>query len=940
MPAETPAVETAGSTTTAPVETPTPGITTPAPRTADRTPEIPSTKLTSVPVLNCPPPVSYQLVPDRKLAVLTEKLSESIHEAKVSIEEWGTLTLSGLLLAPPRKPAGGTDPKALVGTFGVDINGSGAYNFKKWFEEAGKSEGSVQFSERIFNSLVASGTLQLAPEQAALAQSFFERQKAEQQIFQDQLQRNRIQRAAELDDFSATRADRSAAQQLRIEATRDAARLSGTAQAEAEIISTETDQRLAVAEKELVDAKAVLAADPNNADKQQIVAEKEANVSRARTESAAAAVRLSDARSRHKTDHEAYVTALNTPLSAADALGGSGVPEQQASPLFPIPTDKAFSFAQKITPGTSTTKLKASDGSSNLPTVASTDISTLGDTTTPLVTPDPNSAFPARARLIDAAGNQTISRIFDFLGNPAAALAFKDKPILMATGTIAVNPGWRTTEEYDGQIDVSVKYQWKRARWETCDRITKTDGLFNPQERRAAQTYCDNRRWPTSEGYTDFTDTVACLNQKTNAPLAVAVSPLMERQNIDEGSSRARQDEIALFLSASLAKSGQKAAGDVFDKYIKMRRLDVKTRSSLPVVNGYGLGSSRFGFNVTSRIQAVGSVNKPKATKVLEKQNFPVLVMLGLTSDDLRPRLVKNKVGKVETAEIWEPQLVLVQTQRWGRQQKRGEFHQVLRSIFAPGFPSRPAQSPADGYERIEKVNRAWASLTSYLDEHQKAGLSRSVASFKKLAEDDISYLSQASYGVKTSLDIPVEYLVGLPPEVPEETETPAGAGEPTIVSVFPNNLTMTPVKGKVEGQAAEVVVGYETSVVVMGTNLDLIDPKAASTEPPSHLIAGEHLGRLKGQGVKLKFAFAGNVPSRFQVRLRQGDGKEDLLSPLVSAAPPAPPSTPPPKATPTPAPASSATPVPAAVINVNIQPPVGTPTPAPAATPKPTPAH
>jgi hypothetical protein len=843
---------------------------------------------------SCPERVPYRLVGSRELTQLTENVSQSIKDAHTALEEWGTLSMSGLLLAPPIKAGGGPKVTDKQGTFGVDINGThvgdpgSEFNFHKWYKEAGKSEGSAQFSERIFNTFIGSGTLQLAPEQATIAKSFLDKQKVEQQLFQEQLERNRIQRAAQLEDFGANRADRIAAHQLRIDAARDANESAKGAKAEGELLNDESSRRLKKAQDDATAANAALEAfdklvPPGDAaaraELQKQADEKKANLTRADTEAKAAKSRLDAATEQERIALTAFTAALNTPLPSADGL--SVVTEQKAAPTL-VPA-KDFNFASIITPGTSMTVMTEQDKS--LFPVGSSDISDLGNGLLPKTLGEPlqgksaEAAFPARARLIDAAGNQTIARIFDFLGNPAAALEFKDKPIVMATGTIAVNPGWRTWQDYDGQIDVSAKYHWTAARRVTCQRIEEAKGLFNPEERAVAAYFRKHGRWPSNNGFTAFTGDHTCLKNSSNGPLAVAVSPLMERQNIDQASSQSRQDEIALYLSASLARSGQKAAGEVFDKYVRMRRLDVKTRSALPVVNSYGLGGNRFGFSVTSRIRAIGNVNKPKAAKVLEKQNFPILVAFGLSSDDLRPRLVKNT--ETREAQIVEPQIVLIQMQRWSRQKKRGDLHQGLRSVFLPGYPGRPGESPSDAYERFAKADYWWERLNCFLEEQPGYGRSETVKDFMKTAALDYGVLTEAGMGSQTILDIPVEHLVAPPP--PTENIL-----EPFIVSVFPSNVAYMKVsKQFVSNDRMETVEGYSATVTLMGANLDLLAYARPSTQPQSYYAIGTPLGALPKQGVNVEVFFKGDTPPKaFQISLAlTGRPGEALHAPLVTTA-------------------------------------------------------
>jgi hypothetical protein len=812
-----------------------------------------------------------------ELINLSGKVRNSIDAVRESLEEWGTLGLSGVLLAPPQ------------GSFGIDINtrefqeGSEKkkYNFSHWFAEASKAEGSVQFSERIFNTFAASGSLQLAPEQAAIAQSILEKQKIDTDLYQQQLERSRVQRAAELDDFQLNRTNAIHGRQVAIDAAQAAADRAETARVEAELVRNQTASRRAAARREMDTAQRNLDAIPatpaNAVSRTQLLSnlqEKQAAFDRVDVEFRTGDDNLRSRIADEKSARDALADAKAAKISAG-VLPGAEVTTSTTSPTLDMKT--GFAFAQEAKPGETLTQARAYAASVPVikdppppPGLSESDLpTTLGSAA------GIESAFPARARLIDAASNQVIARIFDFLGDPSAALQFEDKPILMAAGTVAVNPGWRTLQDYDGQIDVAARYEWKVARRVTCERISKfknfEDVLFNSDEIKIADFFAKNGRWPEAANY-HYTGQTKDL-ESFGKPLAAAVSPLMERQNIDEASSRARQDEIALFLSASLAKSGQKAAGEVFNKYMRLRRLDVKTLSSLPVINSYGLGGSHFGFNVTSRLQATGDLNRPKPAQILEKQNFPVLIIFGLSGDNLRPRLVRHE-GR---AEIWEPRIILEQTHRWSRQKKRGVFHQGLRSVVLPGFPGRPIENPVEDYRLLNRLSDSWERYTLYLRANKSYASSEPVNYFTEAAREDQSFLKSAYFFATTALDIPVDYLTGpLPEPTADSTRT-------AITEVLPRALTPRTIGNGTNPHT------YEAEVIVLGRNLNVVDATKIGTGQRTTMITRIPLppGIRASQAIALKLTFAERPVDAIQVSLPVGEPKDGfqpvVYSPMIT---------------------------------------------------------
>lgn len=475
-------------------------------------------------------------------------------------------------------------------------------------------------------------------------------------------------------------------------------------------------------------------------------------------------------------------------------------------------------------------------------------LSTLGDDALPGLPgkKDEEAVFPARSRLIEAAGNKTMQEIFNFLGDPKAALVFQDKPILFGVATVSANPGWRTRRDYDGQVDVNTTYQWAPARIETLRRIVEQKEEFPPGIREEAQFYLDNGHW--RRGGTSRNGALIRkaqdLDKQSTGPLVVAVSPLMERQAIDMSSSRARQSEIALFLSASLARAGLKAQGEVFNKFVKLQREDVATRSVLPVLNAYNTGGGLFGFQFGPRLDAVDNPGgkNPKPAKQLSKQSFPVLLMCGFTKTDIAPQLAIYG----DELRIYEPEIKLVQTTRWSRQQKRGAFHSGLRSVVFPGFPGRPMQSPSSIYGDLREVGRKFTIYKPYIELYALEQCDVNVDSWLEKVEADMEVMNSAYFGYTNTVALPVDVLVG---PAPAEPASPKAAPHPVIAAVFPQRLEVT----RVEGASGGVLRGR---MLIGGQDLDQVDLAAPPLVLPEGAASAVRISDLLTSAGKSALAY------------------------------------------------------------------------------------
>jgi len=746
------------------------------------------------------------------------------------IEEWGSLNLSSVLLSPPEyKDSEGK--RVAPFDFGLEMSA------KEWFEEAGKTEGTADFSERILNVLMLSATVKATPEDALNFQMHLDKLGAQKGLYDAQVRKYQVQEEDRLKDYEQQRRDLTQARTIEDKANKDKWLKATTEREESDLILNRRKAGTATAQATMrrsqVDYEATqreLAANPNDPVVQERARAAEAARDRSKTdyerakadEDAAAAERTAK-QDVEASAQKAYTDGLANAAEAPKLIEPSDLTIPKDSP-----TLGEYKAPSADDPGSSLESLKKA--LSSMPDVKPTDISKLGDGSfaKSLRSENEGGVFPARSRLIEASGNKAVQEIFNFLGDPAAALTFKDKPILFGVGTVAADPGWRTFADYDGQLDVQTTYRWVEARRETAQAIVENAALFPDGYKGVAEHFIRNESWPQRYTYTtkDGTGSLGVgansSDEIVDKPLVAAVSPLMERQAMDLTSSRARQDEVAIFLSAALAKSGFKGQGEAFDKYVKMRRQDVATRSVLPVLNAYNAGGGIFGFQFGPRLDALDQpgAKNPKPARQLGKQSFPVLIAFGFSKDDLRPRLFQEDGRLV----IKERALVLTQTTRWSRQRKRGAFHSGLRSVFAPGYPGRPPQDPSDRYERILDIGKAinldGAFVKAAMQKYRDLSYLRD---WQQKVGADLEVLNMHYFGGETQVSIPVDYLVAVAPRPPAPPTPPA------VINIFPSNVEIS--DGGQDPRGAEEK-DWQAEIVIGGKGLDQIDVGNIKTEP------------------------------------------------------------------------------------------------------------
>lgn len=263
-----------------------------------------------------------------------QQMEKGMDSLRREVEEWGTLNVSSPMFAAPEFMDGTTRNAAFPFGFEKDAN--------DWFVEAGKSEGSVQFLERIFNTFMLAGTLQASPDEAFAFSLKKKKLETEQQLFDAELTKKQLLEEEALADHATKRTQLAEASQLQITVAREEANRALLARQEAEIISQKQQSISDAAQSLLTRRKAELAiavnaAAANPAD--EIVQARLASAQRARDDAQTAATVATGDLTAAKTEMErrqATESAAQTKLATALTNAPASPPSPATSPFPPL----------------------------------------------------------------------------------------------------------------------------------------------------------------------------------------------------------------------------------------------------------------------------------------------------------------------------------------------------------------------------------------------------------------------------------------------------------------------------------------------------------------------------------------------------------------------------------------------------------------------------
>ena len=152
-----------------------------------------------------------------------------------------------------------------------------------------------------------------------------------------------------------------------------------------------------------------------------------------------------------------------------------------------------------------------------------------------------------------------------------------------------------------------------------------------------------------------------------------------------------------LSIASALSHAGMQAQAEFFKQWAKRTEQDVRTRSAYAAVTAFSNGRF-FGFRVRPRLKAIEnpSLFGSRSANVLEPQAFPVVVIIGMDTDDLKlgfdvkrdsdgePIMYKNRTVKLEA---FEPTLCFRQTVNWlPNNSSKGRASEVQRMRWARSY--------------------------------------------------------------------------------------------------------------------------------------------------------------------------------------------------------------------------------------------------------------
>lgn len=296
-----------------------------------------------------------------------------------------------------------------------------------------------------------------------------------------------------------------------------------------------------------------------------------------------------------------------------------------------------------------------------------------------------------RIALTIAQGDNAMAAIFRTLGD-AGNLSHYDKA-LYGVSLVSVNPGWRTSNNYNAKLTIipGVEYSSAsdatRSRYieenpgkceselikPTLNRIQKkillVTAIEKIQSERINKDLCK-----------DFN--IGELEEKNNvvggfkySGSMTAISPLSSSLILDLSFSKRDQLEFSLALALALRSAGQEVQAQAFLDYAKSIQSDFQTLSEENSITISKIGNE-LEIEVGPRFKAIKSAGQDNnAGRILERQTFPVLFMIGLTNEETKMKFVKAEGG----VDLLEPAFGIMQQQNWSRNEKIGWLNKPKR---------------------------------------------------------------------------------------------------------------------------------------------------------------------------------------------------------------------------------------------------------------------
>jgi hypothetical protein len=290
------------------------------------------------------------------------------------------------------------------------------------------------------------------------------------------------------------------------------------------------------------------------------------------------------------------------------------------------------------------------------------------------------------------------------LGQPEKSAEFKDRTVLFGVSTVNVDPGRLTSRHCKAELTTRTYLVHRTARpavlleflkrnpaitdelkWTLAEnggldptalKLKNKDGKVMTQKPNAADS---TMAMPAKDAWLSLGDDDPG-SKETALPLAVAVSPLTDALAIDSAASYRQRKEFAFLLALAYQQAGMTGSAETMLQRIEQNELDVGMSEYENDVTSYSVGGC-FGYRVVPRLTNPlnTATGKVEPDRVLRRQTFPVLVILGFDTEDLQ-----LKVGRDgDKLRLYEPCLHLDQTPSWlpmrGGSTRFGRFSESKR---------------------------------------------------------------------------------------------------------------------------------------------------------------------------------------------------------------------------------------------------------------------
>jgi hypothetical protein len=449
-----------------------------------------------------------------------------------------------------------------------------------------------------------------------------------------------------------------------------------------------------------------------------------------------------------------------------------------------------------------------------------------------LLPPNFSPTVSNRTALVTAAGDKAIESIFRVLGSPGEAQRFKGKIVVFAVATVSVDPGWRTRKDFAGDLTVRLGYERDEARGEVLEALVRDVHLDAGFRARIARDYRieeprDLAAVPSASFGVDVPSGWECENdacqEDDNYPLTVAVSPMTETQNLDLASASRRIDELSIALSFALYSAGYPVQAQAFEDFVKSQQLDVRTRTAAVAANSYSVSGGVFGYQVGPQLRGIEDPSSGQSgpANILDRQSFPVLIVLGLGTSDIRPRLGWNSQdGKIH---VYEPMIMFRQMSRW---------LPLRKPWYSCGGMFLPRWSEEERLESLYELrlaqNRAtaWGERATGQDARLREQINASKGALA-LAADRGEVLKFLGAGSFMHITLPVEYMV--PDGVPQV---------PKLIDALPTEVTLVKTGNK--------IAPVKLSVAVVGDHLDQIVLSRVAVATGNATVLGKESGGVR----------------------------------------------------------------------------------------------